>query len=450
MPESLEPKTNPFHRVLGTILWIALPAVLIGGGFALVYGGKPTQTVSPAELQEVLAGYRQSRREAMIKKVRSMREYIVKMRDIRADRRKQAEEKGADFGPNPQRVLTDKEKAYRDRAMQPLDDMDFIEVYETARAVEQDAHTIYREFLAAKQMAQGRGLTYLEAYGQSEIPTSNRPKLDEEALYREIVSTAEGEGLGAFRAQIHTSTVETDEMLDKVKKLYEFTKRSNSVAGDGLSPDMSSQDRAMVGYKGPELLPDEMDFTFSPDVGSFDALPGRRLVTGGRAETWLYVDTWYIIGPFPGDPRREKLDVKFGPEANVNLDDVLMGKGGQKVRWEYKKVGWNLPGGSKRAYWKIEPRVVHDDAIYYAFTEIYSDAPRKIWIATATDDYGKLWINDKLVWTSPTTRKPYNALENIQQVQLKQGHNKILYRVENGGGTMGFSLMVRLSSGPRK
>jgi hypothetical protein len=141
--------------------------------------------------------------------------------------------------------------------------------------------------------------------------------------------------------------------------------------------------------------------------------------------------------------------MKFGPEANVNLDDVLLGKGGQKVHWEYKKVGWNLPGGSKRAYWKIEPRVVYDDAIYYAFTEIYSDVPREIWIATATDDYGKLWINDKLVWTSPTTRKPYNALENIQQVKLKQGHNKILYRVENGGGTMGFSLMVRLSSGPR-
>jgi hypothetical protein len=66
-----------------------------------------------------------------------------------------------------------------------------------------------------------------------------------------------------------------------------------------------------------------------------------------------------------------------------------------------------------------------------------------VWIATATDDYGKLWINDDLVWKSPKTRKPYNATENIQRADLKQGQNKILYRVENAGGTMGFSLMIR-------
>lgn len=159
---------------------------------------------------------------------------------------------------------------------------------------------------------------------------------------------------------------------------------------------------------------------------------------------WLYVDSWYIIGPFPGDRRRENLDVRFGPETNVNLDDVFTGKDDQEIRWRYKKVGYaGTAEGQKTAYWKIEPPVVDTYAIYYAFTEIYSDRPREVWIATATDDYGKLWINDELVWQSPKHRKPYNATENIQKIELQQGQNKVLYRVENAGGTMGFSLMIR-------
>jgi hypothetical protein len=68
-----------------------------------------------------------------------------------------------------------------------------------------------------------------------------------------------------------------------------------------------------------------------------------------------------------------------------------------------------------------------------------------VWIATGTDDYGKLWVNDALIWRSPKERKPYNATENIQLTNFKQGQNKILYRVENAGGTMGFSLMLRLA-----
>jgi hypothetical protein len=313
--------------------------------------------------------------------------------------------------------------------------------------VEQDMITMYREFLAARMVGLGRGFNYAEAYEHSATPRPTRPPLDTEALYREITTVEEGGGLDAFREEIKKSTVEVREIQQNCEKLLAFTRKSTTQTGDGISVDMSADDIAMLGYRGPELLPDEIDRTHSPDLGNFKAIPGRRLVTGGRMDEWLYLDTWYVIGPFEGDRRRENLDTRFGPEANVNLDDVFTGKDDRKIRWEYKKVGWVESSGPKTAFWKIEPRHVDTYAIYYAFTEVYSDAPREVWIATATDDYGKLWINDELVWKSPKTRKPYNATENIQLIELEQGQNKVLYRVENAGGTMGFSLIIRLATG---
>lgn len=442
MAESIEPKAKLGSRVLSAGLRVLLTCIVVAGGYYLAFGGKPEKTISSGELRRVVNEFREKRKERMAAEVEQMREYREAMRRIRNRRRRQARVEG-----ELDSVLTEAERKKRARASRPLEDLAFHEVYDTARAVEQDMITLYREFLAARLMALGRGLTYPEAYEQSTAPRPSRPDLNERNLYRQITTTEEGGGLEAFRQEIRKSVVEVREMQENAEKLLAFTRKSDAQPDAGLSADLGAADAAMLAYRGPELLPDEMDFTYEPDIGNFQAMPGRRLTTDGRTDVWLYVDTWYIIGPFPGDRRRENLDVRFGPEANVNLDDVFTGKDDRKIRWEFTKVGWARSDGQKTAHWKIEPRVVETYVIYYAFTEIYCDAPRKIWIATATDDYGKLWINDELVWKSPKTRKPYNATENIQQVELQQGQNKILYRVENAGGTMGFSLMVRLATG---
>ncbi|MFP4354148.1 MAG: hypothetical protein ACLFUJ_03410 [Phycisphaerae bacterium] len=444
MARSLEPKTTLFHQVLTVVLWLGLAGVLGYGVYAIIEYGKPESTVSAAEIREALAGHREKSRLQIARDVEEMRKLILTMRRIRDSKRAEVGLSADDVD-----VLSDEEEYYRQSAMTPLDNADYITVYDTARSAEQDMLTLYREFLAARQMDLGRAMSYEESYEQAATPRPTRPALDEKILYRDITRMDDEGGRPEFLREITNSKAEVTGMVENAKKLLEFTRKSNSMTGDGISPDITDAERAMIGYRGEELMPDEMDFTYSPDTGNFDALPGRRLETGGWADTWLYVDTWYVIGPFPGDRRRENLDVRFGPEANVNLDDVFVGKDDRKIHWEYKKVGWTQPVPPRTAYWKIEPRNVTSYGIYYAYTEIYSDVQRDVWIATATDDYGKLWINDELVWKSPKTRKPYNATENVQSVTLQQGQNKILYRVENAGGTMGFSLMIRLNSGPQ-
>lgn len=446
MAESLEPTINFARRAALVSIFALLPLILAYLAYRALYVTEGfAETISPSELREVINRYRNNRHERMVDEVTRMRNVQSQMQAIRG---KWLAQSGID--PSAAAAALDgPENGFRQLSAQPVQGLSFHSVYEIARAVEQDTITLYREFLAARMVGLRPGLTYGEAYEQAQTPRPQRAALDTAALYRDITTIGPGGGLEGLKAEIKKSTVECREMLDNCERLLTFTRKATGSAGDGLSPDMGAQDQAMIGYRGPELMPDELDFTHRADKGNFDAIPGRRLVTGGRTSDWMYVDTWYIIGPFPSDRRRELLDVRFGPEANVNLDDAFVGKpyadGRQrKVRWEYKKVGWVEPTGPKTAWWIIEPRVVEAYAIYYAFTEIYSDVPQDVWIATGTDDYGKLWINDELVWRSPKDRKPFNATENIQLVHLKQGQNKILYRVENAGGTMGFSLMIRL------
>ncbi len=438
--ETLEPTVGFIRRTVSAALHLMLLGTVVYVAFLRDTSGE-RESISPAELRRVVGTYREKKRVRMIADVTAMRAMMTQMEEIR-DRR-MAE---ANVAEDTAVVLEPAERSSRERSDRSLDNLKLDAVYDVARAVEQNMVTLYREFLAARTVGLGQGFTYREAYEVSATPRPTRADLDVEALYRDITTVKEGGGLAPFKAAIKTSTIEVREMVENCEKLLAFTKKSTSETGDGISVDMSADDVAMIAYRGPELLPDELDLTHEPDLGNFDAIPGRRLVTGGRTSEWLYVDSWYIIGPFPGDRRRENLDVRFGPEANVNLDDVFTGKDGITITWEYKKVGFVRQGpGQKTAFWKIEPRRVVAYAIYYAFTEVYSDVPRDVWIATGTDDYGKLWINDALVWRSPKERKPYNATENIQLVNLRQGQNKILYRVENAGGTMGFSLMIRLA-----
>ena len=439
MAESIEPKQSIARKAMAFAFHVLLLAAVVYVVFFYDSSGR-TDTITPGELREVLRNFRENQTERLAREVSKTRKMLAEMKGIRDKWGREAKVTD-DIGA----TLADEERAFRRDAQKGTEGLGLHEVYDVGRWAEQDMITVYREFLAARMVGLRPGFTYEEAYDASMAPRPRRPELDTAALYRDVTTTRPGGGLKEFKAEIKKSTVEMREMKENCKKLLAFTRKSTTQTGDGLSVDMSAADVAMLGYRGPELLPDEMDFTHEHDKGNFSSFPGRRLVTGGKTSEWLYVDSWYIIGPFPGDRRRENLDTRFGPEANVNLDDVFTGKDHRKIRWGYTKTGHVQATGSKNAFWIIEPKSVDTYAIYYAFTEIYSDADRDIWIATGTDDYGKLWINDELVWKSPKQRKPYNATENIQLVKLRQGQNKILYRVENAGGTMGFSLLIRLA-----
>ena len=190
------------------------------------------------------------------------------------------------------------------------------------------------------------------------------------------------------------------------------------------------------------------------DVLKLRAIPGRTInhsmVAGppGRDPSWMFVDSWYIIGPWP-NPGRKNLNTTFPPESVVDLDAVYSG-GRQNeaplpVQWRFYQ------GSAVRKSWTSEntgmivPPGLGEFEIYYAYTELWFDEAADLWVAIGSDDQSKIWLNDQMIWKSADYYKSWAANEGLRKVHFDKGINRLLYRLENGQLSGGFSFMVCLN-----
>jgi len=161
---------------------------------------------------------------------------------------------------------------------------------------------------------------------------------------------------------------------------------------------------------------------------------GRKVVSkGGAPVEWMFVDTWYTIGPFP-NPGRINLNKKFPPETVVNLSATYPGKDGKIVGWEFLQSN------------DVKAVPMHDEefAIYYAYTELYFDKPSELWVTIGSDDKANVWVNGLPIWISGDQLKSWKINEGLRKVRFKKGVNRILFRVENGWKGTAFSLGVEV------
>jgi hypothetical protein len=308
-------------------------------------------------------------------------------------------------------------------------------IYDTARRSEAAVARYYQELRAA-MLARRDGIGMDEAMANARVPVPVRAELD--PILEAVITTSRDGTLVRFKETLRQADTEVQNMIDATTNLVKMAQQLEDAEKFGITMDINPRTQDAGGLdSGPVLLPTELvPSEITPGQGDFNPLPGRRLAGEGDPTTWFFIDSWWVLGPFDNSGRR-LLNARFLPEATVDLDAVANGKRLKngtvpQIRWEW----------TTSSTLKIQPRVTERYAIYYAWTEVWSDRDRDVWIATGSDDFGKLWINDELVWVSPETAKPFNAAENTQVVHLRQGHNKILFRCENAGGTMGWSLLM--------
>lgn len=183
-----------------------------------------------------------------------------------------------------------------------------------------------------------------------------------------------------------------------------------------------------------------------------DLLPGNILRTrtdsgDGIPAQWMYINSWYVIGPFP-NPDRVNLRRKFAPESVVDLDATYIGKNGKTIAWQFEQARSSVSRWGKPNRAAIVPRSAEEYGIWYAYTEVFVDAECDLWIAVGSDDRSDLWVNDMKVWSSGNELKAWNIVEGYRKVHFRKGRNQILVRVENGWYSLGWSLCV--STGPEK
>lgn len=180
---------------------------------------------------------------------------------------------------------------------------------------------------------------------------------------------------------------------------------------------------------------------------------GNAIGSGGALANRVFVDHWYVIGPFSA-PDPSSMQKVYPPELLVDLDAVYLGKAKRVLRWQYL---------SSTPYPLIPPDEA-EQAMYYGYTELSSDQARDVWMAFGADDDAKAWVNEQLVWTSGNQAKPWytrggfrslqqdvqnaNLIEVRRLVHLHKGRNTILFKLYNNPLDVFFSLVLEPGPDP--
>jgi hypothetical protein len=176
---------------------------------------------------------------------------------------------------------------------------------------------------------------------------------------------------------------------------------------------------------------------------------GRIIGPGGTYANRVWVNRWYVIGPFDGRHGAGLFaNYRHPPEQGVVLDAAYRGKGGRLVTWDYVDM----------ARYPLMPPVHAEDAVYYGYTELRMDAEQDLTIWVGADDDAQLWLNDRLVWaggnvhkdwffnqvyeTRNTFVRDYNLSEGKRRVHFRKGRNKLFFKLSNGPTRIFFSLVL--------
>jgi hypothetical protein len=162
----------------------------------------------------------------------------------------------------------------------------------------------------------------------------------------------------------------------------------------------------------------------------------------GVPTKWVYINSWYVIGPFP-NPDRINLRRKFAPESVVDLEATYIGKNNKPVKWEFEQAMSSVSRLDHRA--PVIPQTSEEYGIWYAYAEVFVDKECDLWLAVGSDDRSDIWLNGLHVWGSSNELKVWRINEGFRKVRFKEGRNKVLARVENGWHAIAWSVCIALT-----
>ncbi len=168
------------------------------------------------------------------------------------------------------------------------------------------------------------------------------------------------------------------------------------------------------------------------------ALPGRMFTDASERKGWLYIDTWYAIGPW-----ENKAHVAFKeprpPEQIIDFDAVYHdGKFSDKPDHPDRELRWQFLQTDEI---RVQPPRVYGSSTYFFYTEVFFDRDREMMLATAADDAMKMWVNGKEMVHAPG-QTAYRMGETLLPVTFQAGYNTILVRLENAPGPTMFSVLM--------
>ncbi len=340
------------------------------------------------------------------------------------------------------------------------------ELYQAARELEEQTQALVDDTRAAEMAMRSE-----TSFGTA------RKKLTSHAPDREDLTPAltdNGAGtigeLNAYRSALQQATNQVQSMSDRTAAMTRGvqaiqSRRASSAAAGGSSAGSAGQDGYAdmtegglsvgggsgmgnsSGYRAGSADAGGQSNTPSKAKGEMrlpksmitaNALPGRMLTDASARKGWLYLDTWYVIGPWNVNYKNTFSDI-HPPELGIDFDATYTdGKFKNSPKHPYHQMRWEFIQSDKMM---LQPPQVFGSETWYAYTEVYSDKTRDMLLAVASDDFAKVWLNEKVVWDDPS-QSAYDMGEALRKVTFHQGFNRILIRVGNGPGPMVWSVLI--------
>ncbi|MBT62699.1 MAG: hypothetical protein CML13_05755, partial [Puniceicoccaceae bacterium] len=202
-------------------------------------------------------------------------------------------------------------------------------------------------------------------------------------------------------------------------------------AGLSTHYDASSFTGADRSGNNPDKISLNRDRTFA------QALPGRRFDMQSERKGWIFIDTWYIIGPWDLPSNVKEFEPSLPPETTVDLDETYEGKA-HPVTKQPMELEWRF---TQSGVMRIKPPDEMSSSVYFAYTEVFCESAMDVVVAVASDDRAKLWINDMVVFQD-VGLSGWRLDEGFRRILLKPGYNKLLVRLENGPSFTNFSVLM--------
>jgi len=320
------------------------------------------------------------------------------------------------------------------------------QLYQTARQSEQAVAESYRQ-LSAIELAKIDQMPLDRALKMTEPNRAERPDLEPALAKGGNAEAARAAALTA-RAQINAMRALAASLLAQARDFGRNGVGSGTGAKVGLDGDGGPNGTGQgvgsaTGNSGPigPNLPLDIVGDNPPDTSDLtNARPGRIIAAHGNSSRWIFLDSWYVLGPFDNTGRKN-LDTKFPPEDGVDLDATYEGKHGSTIRWEFyqaaeQRIDVPFPNYPEKGYGRLEY------IVYYNYTEVRCAEACDLWMAVGSDDSSKLWVNDKLVYESGKLNRNWNARDGQRKVHFEAGINRILCRVDNDWGPTHFSVTI--------
>ncbi|MCL4691305.1 MAG: HEAT repeat domain-containing protein [Candidatus Hydrogenedentes bacterium] len=152
-----------------------------------------------------------------------------------------------------------------------------------------------------------------------------------------------------------------------------------------------------------------------------------------------FVRSWYVIGPFDWKDEAD-WDRAFVNEPKVDATTAVS-SGDQSLQW--KTVNTSDPLGMINLIGEVGQ---YDRKFAYAYAEIDVPEETDAQLRLGSDDGNKVWLNGEVVWENRVDRGA--ALDqDIADVHLVKGVNRVLVKISQGGGGWNFNLRVAQANG---